>query len=60
MAADDLRVLTGSKAIGKAFTGFSAINSVGGVKIGEFFTPTVTAPGKDIGAYQADGTGNQQ
>jgi hypothetical protein len=48
---------TSSPAIGKAFTGFSPY---GVVKVDPVFGVTeLTKPGKDIGAFQSDGTGNQ-
>ncbi|WP_125916873.1 hypothetical protein [Hymenobacter coccineus] len=55
-----LRLLANSPALGRGFTTFSPVNAVGGLRIGGLFTPTVSAPGSDAGAYQADGTGNQQ
>lgn len=46
-----------SPAIGKGYTGFSAYSSV---KPDPTFGPTeIDQPGKDIGCYQSDGTGNQ-
>lgn len=48
---------SGSPAIGKAYTGFSAYGSV---KVDPTFGVTaLTQPGKDFGCYQTDGTGNQ-
>ncbi|MFD1470175.1 hypothetical protein ACFQ48_18245 [Hymenobacter caeli] len=55
-----LRLQAGSPALGKGFTTFSPVNAVGDLRVGGLFTPTVTPPGSDAGAYQADGTGNQQ
>jgi hypothetical protein len=55
-----LRLQTTSPAIGKGFTTFSPINAVSNLALGGLFTPTSTPPGSDAGAYQADGTGNQQ
>ena len=48
---------TGSPAIGKGYTGFSAYGSV---KVDPTFGVTeLLQPGIDIGCYQSDGTGNQ-
>ena len=48
---------SGSPAIGKGFTGFSTYAVV---KVDPVFGATeITPPGKDIGAYQSDGSGNQ-
>jgi hypothetical protein len=55
-----LRLQTTSPAIGKGFTTFSPINAVSNLSVGGLFTPIITPPGSDAGAYQADGTGNQQ
>ena len=53
----DFHLQTGSPAIGKAYAGFSAY---GVVKVDPVFGATeITPPGKDIGAYQSDGSGNQ-
>jgi hypothetical protein len=53
----DFRLKAGSMALGKGFTGFSPYALV---KIDETFGATeITPPGKDIGAYQADGSGCQ-
>ena len=49
-----------SPALGKGFTTFSPLNAVSGFSVGGLFTPTISLPGSDAGAYQADGTGNQQ
>jgi hypothetical protein len=54
----NFRLTTGSPAIGKGFTGFTALSN--GVPLSANFGATeITAPGKDIGAYQVDGTGNK-
>jgi hypothetical protein len=46
-----------SPAIGKAYTAFSAYGSV---KVDPTFGVTeIDQPGKDIGCYQSDGTGNK-
>lgn len=50
-----LRLTGTSPALGKGLTTFSPLSAVSGL-----FAPTVTPPGSDAGAYQADGTGNQQ
>ncbi|TFZ65465.1 hypothetical protein E4631_14625 [Hymenobacter sp. UV11] len=55
-----LKLLGTSPALGKGFTTFSPLNAVSGLAVGGLFTPTITPPGSDAGAYQADGTGNQQ
>ena len=47
---------SGSPCIGKGFTGFTALHTVTVTKAP--FAPTVTQPGVDIGAYQANGSGN--
>ncbi len=47
----------GSLAIGKGYTGFAAAAVV--KKDPVFGVTEITAPGKDIGAFQTDGTGNQ-
>lgn len=53
----DFRLLSSSPAIGKGFTGFSAVASV---PVDPTYGVTeITPPGKDIGAFQFDGTGNQ-
>ncbi|MBC8082519.1 MAG: hypothetical protein H7Z21_04850 [Hymenobacter sp.] len=59
-ATDNLRTQSGSPAAGKGRTGFQALNAVSAVNVPGIFTPTSTAPGPDAGAYQANGTGNQQ
>jgi hypothetical protein len=53
----NFRLQSNSPAIGKAFTGFTAY---GVVKTDPVFGVTeLTQPGKDFGAFQSDGTGNQ-
>jgi hypothetical protein len=53
----DFHLKPGSPAIGKGNTGFAAY---GVVKIDPVFGATeITPPGKDIGAFQSDGSGNQ-
>ena len=53
----DFHLQSNSPAIGKGYTGFAAYGSV---KVDPVFGATeITPPGKDIGAYQSDGTGNQ-
>ena len=53
----DFHLQSSSPAIGKGYTGFAAYGSV---KVDPVFGATeITPPGKDIGAYQSDGTGNQ-
>jgi hypothetical protein len=58
--ADNLRLQAGSSALGKGYTGFQPLNVVSSVNIPGIFTPTSTAPGTDAGAYQSNGSGNQQ
>ena len=48
---------SGSPAIGKGFLSFSPITNV--PIDPNFGSSGITGPGKDIGCYQADGTGNQ-
>ena len=50
------RLKAGSPALGKASTAALAFNTV--TSTGNY-APVITAPGKDIGAYQNDGSGNQ-
>ena len=45
-----------SPAIGKGKTNFAPMNAV---TIVGAFAPIIPGPGKDLGAYQIDGTGNQ-
>jgi hypothetical protein len=53
----DFRLQSGSPAIGKGYTGFSPL---GAVPIDPVYGVTeMTLPGKDIGAFQFNGTGNQ-
>jgi hypothetical protein len=53
----DFHLKSGSSAIGKGYTNFSPY---GVVKVDPIFGVTeVTAPGKDIGAFQTNGSGNQ-
>jgi hypothetical protein len=53
----DFHLQSNSPAIGKGFTGFSAVANV--PVDANFGSGGITPPGKDIGCYQADGTGNQ-
>ena len=53
----NFRLASGSPAIGKGYTGFSPAAVVKADKV--FGVTEITAPGKDIGAYQSDGSGNQ-
>jgi len=53
----DFRLQSDSPCIGKGKTDFQPFDNV--VISNEALKPTVTPPGKDAGAYQADGTGNQ-
>jgi hypothetical protein len=57
VGAFNFRLQPSSSAIGKGFTSFSPYAVV---KIDKTFGVTeITPPGKDIGAYQSNGTGNQ-
>lgn len=53
----DFHLKSGSPAIGKGYTGFASYAAV--KKDAVFGVTEVTAPGKDMGAFQVDGTGNQ-
>lgn len=53
----DFHLQSGSPALGKGTTAFSAITNV--PVDANFGSSGITAPGKDIGCYQSDGTGNQ-
>lgn len=54
----NFRLTSASPAVGKGYTGFTALSN--GVKVDANFGATeITGPGKDIGAYQTDGTGNK-
>jgi len=55
--AFDFHLQAGSPAIGKGYTAFSPIVNVPVDK--NFGSSGITPPGKDIGCYQSDGTGNQ-
>lgn len=53
----NFRLTAASPAVGKGFQGFTPF---GAVRVDPVFgTTELTAPGKDIGAYQVGGTGNQ-
>lgn len=55
----DFHLASNSPALGKGYTGFSAIDATSaGVSRAEF-KATVTAPSADLGAYPANGSGNQ-
>ncbi|MCJ8209050.1 hypothetical protein MUY27_04970 [Mucilaginibacter sp. RS28] len=56
VGTSNFRLQTGSPAIGKGRNDFSPVNSV--TSTGNYGA-TITQPGKDLGAYQTDGTGNQ-
>ncbi len=53
----DFRLQVGSPAIGKGFTGFSPIGAVS--VDAKYGVSEMTLPGKDIGCFQLNGTGNQ-
>ncbi len=54
----DFHLKSSSPAIGKAYQGFTPVTA--GIPVDpNFGSSGITPPGKDIGAYQADGTGNQ-
>jgi len=53
----DFHLKTGSPAIGKGYLGFSPLASV---PVDPVYGATeITPPGKDLGCYQANGTGNK-
>ncbi len=55
----DFHLSAGSPALGKGYTSWTP-NIPSGIVADPTFGPTtITGPGKDIGAYQADGSGNQ-
>ncbi|WP_184541744.1 hypothetical protein [Mucilaginibacter sp. FT3.2] len=56
IGTSNFRVKAGSKALGAGKVDFAPLNAV--TVTGDYGT-TITLPGKDIGAYQNDGTGNQ-
>ncbi|NCD70010.1 hypothetical protein [Mucilaginibacter agri] len=56
IGTSNFKLQTSSPALGKGKTDFSPMMAV--KTTGDFGT-TITLPGKDIGAYQNDGTGNQ-
>jgi hypothetical protein len=53
----DLRLQAASPAIGKGFTGFSPLTNVS--VHANYGATEITVPGNDIGAYLANGKGNQ-
>jgi hypothetical protein len=53
----NFRLKASSPAIGKGYQGFSPITNV--PVDANFGSSGITPPGKDIGCYQADGTGNK-
>ena len=54
----DFHLATGSPALGAGNTSFTPMTSP--VPVDPVFGVTkITSPGKDIGCYQADGSGNQ-
>ena len=56
----NLRLQGSSPAIGKGNASFTPLNAVGSLSVRGLFTPTITAPGADAGAYQSGNVGNQQ
>lgn len=56
VGTSNFRVQSSSPALSKGKTG---ITPIGAVKTTGLYGTTITQPGKDIGAYQNDGTGNQ-
>ncbi|MDR3679235.1 MAG: hypothetical protein P4L41_04650 [Flavipsychrobacter sp.] len=54
----DFHLASGSPAIGKGYTGWTPMANPVPVDP-TYGATTITGPGKDIGAYQTDGTGNQ-
>jgi hypothetical protein len=57
VGTSSFRLQATSPAVGKAKTDFASYNTV--TAIGGNYGATITLPGKDMGAYQSDGTGNQ-
>ena len=56
-AGFNFRLSSGSPAIGKGYTGFSALAKI---PVNAIYGPSeITQPGADIGAYQSNGVGNQ-
>jgi hypothetical protein len=55
----DFHLQTSSPALGKGYTGWSPLTLASLPVDATFGVTALVAPGKDIGAYQADGTGNQ-
>lgn len=59
----DFRLKPGSPAIGAGYTGFSPFQNITNPVTSDVkninYVPYITPPGKDIGCYQADGSGNQ-
>ncbi|KAA2239448.1 hypothetical protein F0L74_24925 [Chitinophaga agrisoli] len=53
----NFRLQANSPAVGKGYTGFAAYGSV--KKDATYGATEITPPGKDIGAFQQDNTGNQ-
>lgn len=53
----NFHLASGSLAIGKGYTGFSPAAAV--KKDATFGVTEITPPGKDLGAFQTDGSGNQ-
>ncbi len=56
IGTSNFKLLASSPGIGKGKTDFTPL---GTVKTTGIYGTTITPPGKDIGAYQNDGTGNQ-
>jgi hypothetical protein len=53
----DFHLKSSSPALGKGFTGFTPLSNI---KVDAIYGATeITPPGKDIGAFQLDGTGNK-
>ncbi|MFM9840908.1 MAG: hypothetical protein ACKVOQ_21760 [Cyclobacteriaceae bacterium] len=58
VGTSDFHLQSTSPAVGKGFTGFTPV-ATGIPESKNFGTSPITAPGKDIGAFQIDKTGNQ-
>ena len=56
-AGSDFHLGAGSPALGKGYTGWTPYTTV--PVDASYGATEITMPGKDIGCYQADGTGNQ-